>query len=102
MLVPRLAPDFTGIGPLGFTLTKTNWLNRHATGALTYNTYRLEELHQGVSPEVEVGVQEHQPDRRDQEQPTDCREAGCNPEQEADPDGEFSDVLQSPEKSPAG
>jgi len=57
---------------------------------------------QGVSPEVEVGVQEHQPDRRDQEQPTDCREAGSDPEQEADPDGEFSDVLQSPEKSPVG
>jgi len=31
-----------------------------------------------------------------------CREAGCDPEQEADPDGEFSDVLQSPEKSPVG
>jgi len=45
LLVPRLAPDFTGIGPLGFTLTKTNWLDRHATGALTYDTYRLEELH---------------------------------------------------------
>jgi len=41
----QLAPDFTGIGPLGFTLTKTNWLDRHATGALTYNTFRLEELH---------------------------------------------------------
>jgi len=49
-------------------------------------------------------VQEHQPDRRDQEQPTDCREAGCDPEQEPDPDpdGEFSDVLQSPEESPVG
>ena len=40
----QLAPDFVGIGPLGFTLTKANWLDRHATGALAYSTFRIEEL----------------------------------------------------------
>lgn len=55
----QLAPDFTGIGPLGFTLTKADWLDRHATGALTYSTFRLEKLHLRTSSDTAV-VTAHQ------------------------------------------
>jgi ketosteroid isomerase-like protein len=36
-----LADDFTGVGPLGFTLSKQDWLDRHAAGDLTYRTFEL-------------------------------------------------------------
>jgi ketosteroid isomerase-like protein len=39
-----LADDFTGVGPLGFTLSRQDWLARHATGALTYDTFQLEDV----------------------------------------------------------
>src|SRR4051794_23586225 len=38
-----LADDFVGVGPLGFLLTKDEWLKRHAPGELTYETFALEE-----------------------------------------------------------
>ena len=38
-----LTPDFTGAGPLGFLLSKSDWLARHAPGQLAYETYRLSE-----------------------------------------------------------
>jgi ketosteroid isomerase-like protein len=38
-----LADDFVGVGPLGFLLTKDEWLKRHAPGELTYETFGLEE-----------------------------------------------------------
>lgn len=40
----QLADDFTAVGPLGFTLHKVDWLDRHATGALVYETFQLEEV----------------------------------------------------------
>jgi ketosteroid isomerase-like protein len=39
-----LADDFTGVGPLGFTLSRQEWLARHATGALKYDTFQLEDV----------------------------------------------------------
>lgn len=36
-----LADDFTGVGPLGFTLSKQDWLDRHAAGDLKYRTFEL-------------------------------------------------------------
>lgn len=38
-----LADDFLAIGPLGFTLTRQDWLDRHASGVLTYETFGLAE-----------------------------------------------------------
>jgi ketosteroid isomerase-like protein len=39
-----LAPEFTGIGPLGFSLSKHDWLERHAGGSLSYDAFELEDL----------------------------------------------------------
>ena len=39
-----LADDFTGVGPLGFTLSKQDWLDRHAAGDLTYRTFELADI----------------------------------------------------------
>ncbi len=38
-----LGDDFTGVGPLGFVLSRADWLDRHTSGALRYATLRLEE-----------------------------------------------------------
>lgn len=38
-----LADDFIAVGPLGFTLTKQDWLDRHGTGSLTYQRFGLDE-----------------------------------------------------------
>jgi ketosteroid isomerase-like protein len=39
-----LADDFTAFGPMGFALSKEDWLARHKAGALKYETFALEEL----------------------------------------------------------
>jgi hypothetical protein len=39
-----LAADFTAFGPLGFALSKKDWLERHKAGALKYEMFALEEL----------------------------------------------------------
>jgi ketosteroid isomerase-like protein len=38
-----LADDFVGVGPLGFTLSKREWLDRH-DGGLRYEAFGLEEV----------------------------------------------------------
>ncbi len=38
-----LAEDFIGIGPLGFMLTKQEWLARHRSGDLKYESFGLDE-----------------------------------------------------------
>jgi ketosteroid isomerase-like protein len=39
-----LADDFIGVGPRGFTLTRDQWLSRHATGSLRYEAFGLDEV----------------------------------------------------------
>jgi ketosteroid isomerase-like protein len=39
-----LADDFTGVGPLGFTLSKQDWLDRQAGGDLKYRTFELADI----------------------------------------------------------
>jgi uncharacterized protein (TIGR02246 family) len=43
-LAEILADDFVGVGPRGFTLTKEQWLSRHDTGSLRYESFRLDEI----------------------------------------------------------
>ncbi len=38
-----LADDFIGIGPRGFMLTKEEWMARHRSGDLKYESLKLEE-----------------------------------------------------------
>src|SRR5438046_2759967 len=37
-----LSDDFVGVGPLGFLLTKQEWLTRHQSGAMKYTTHTLD------------------------------------------------------------
>src|SRR5438874_6569632 len=39
-----LADDFIGVGPLGFMLTKQEWLARHQSGDLKYDGFNLDEV----------------------------------------------------------
>jgi ketosteroid isomerase-like protein len=39
-----LANDFIGVGPRGFMLTKDQWLSRHDTGSLRYESFGLDEV----------------------------------------------------------
>jgi ketosteroid isomerase-like protein len=43
-LEDRLTDDFIGIGPLGFLLSKQEWLARHQTGDLKYDSFSLDEV----------------------------------------------------------
>src|SRR5438552_12304664 len=38
-----LTDDFIGIGPLGFMLTKQEWLARHQSSDLKYDSFNLDE-----------------------------------------------------------
>ena len=43
-LAAILADDFVGVGPRGFTLTRDQWLSRHDTGSLRYESFGLDEV----------------------------------------------------------
>jgi len=51
-----LADDFTGVGPLGFVLTKQEWLARHAAGDLRYRTFELDDVRARVYGDAAVVV----------------------------------------------
>ncbi len=38
-----LADDFSAIGPLGFVLAKPDWLDRHATRSMVYDSFVVED-----------------------------------------------------------
>ncbi len=44
LLARTLADDFVGIGPRGFMLTKDEWLARHKSGDLRYESYALDQV----------------------------------------------------------
>ena len=39
-----LADDFVAVGPLGFMLTREQWLSRHDSGSLTYESFEWDEV----------------------------------------------------------
>jgi hypothetical protein len=39
-----LADDFIGVGPLGFLLSKQEWLARHQSGDMQYTAHTLDEV----------------------------------------------------------
>ena len=43
-LEKTLADDFMGIGPLGFMLTKQEWIERHRSGDMKYDSFDLDEI----------------------------------------------------------
>jgi hypothetical protein len=49
-----LADDFIGIGPLGFMLTKQEWLARHQSGDLRYDSFNLDEVKVRVYHEAAI------------------------------------------------
>ncbi|MFL6122702.1 nuclear transport factor 2 family protein [Actinophytocola sp.] len=55
-----LAADFLGIGPFGFTLTREEWLQRHASGDLGYTQYKLLDttVRQYGDAAIAVGIQD--------------------------------------------
>lgn len=44
MLGKLLDDNFLGIGPLGFTLTKQQWVGRHASGELHYESLTIDDV----------------------------------------------------------
>jgi hypothetical protein len=49
-----LADDFVAVGPLGFILTKREWIGRHQSGNLTYNALALDEVTVRIYDEAAV------------------------------------------------
>ena len=51
-----LADDFIGIGPLGFLLTKQEWLARHQSGDMKYDVHTLDEVRVRAYPEAAIVI----------------------------------------------
>ena len=49
-----LADDYIGIGPLGFMLTKQEWIARHQAGDLKYTVHTLDEVKVRVYNEAAI------------------------------------------------
>jgi ketosteroid isomerase-like protein len=55
-LEQTLADDFIGVGPLGFKLSKHEWLARHESGDLKYDSLGLDEVTVRVYGEAAVVI----------------------------------------------
>lgn len=44
ILEHTLANDFVGVGPRGFKLTREQWLSRHESGNIKYESFGLDEV----------------------------------------------------------
>ena len=51
-----LADDFVAVGPLGFTLTKQQWIGRHRSGDMKYRALGLSEASARVYGDAAVVV----------------------------------------------
>ena len=58
-LEPLLADNFTAVGPLGFLLSRQDWLARHAAGDLRYEAFGLDEVQVRRFRDVEVAIALH-------------------------------------------
>jgi ketosteroid isomerase-like protein len=54
-LAAVLADDFMGVGPVGFVLTKAQWLQRYANG-LHNESFALEDLDVRESGDLAIGI----------------------------------------------
>jgi ketosteroid isomerase-like protein len=52
----NLADDFVGVGPYGFLLTKDEWLERHVSWKLRYESFRLDEVRVRLYGEAAVMI----------------------------------------------
>ncbi|HZD66781.1 MAG TPA: nuclear transport factor 2 family protein [Acidimicrobiales bacterium] len=57
-LAALLAEDFVGTGPLGFSLSKPDWIARHRQG-LSYGAFGLEEIQVRTYDQVAVVIAHH-------------------------------------------
>lgn len=55
-LESTLADDFIGIGPLGFILTKQEWIGRHQAGDLKYELLTLDEMNARVYHDTAIVI----------------------------------------------
>lgn len=51
-----LAEDFVAVGPRGFMLTKEQWLSRHDSGSLTYESFDWDEVQVRVHGDAAVMI----------------------------------------------
>jgi ketosteroid isomerase-like protein len=51
-----LADDFVGVGPLGFLLTKQEWLARHQSGDMKYTAHTLDEARARTYTEAAIVI----------------------------------------------
>jgi ketosteroid isomerase-like protein len=58
-LAALLTEDFTGVGPLGFVLPKAAWLARHQQGALSYQSFGLDQTQSRVYGDAAVVTGRH-------------------------------------------
>jgi len=51
-----LADDFIAVGPRGFMLTREQWLSRHDSGSLTYESFEWDEVQVRIHGDAAVMI----------------------------------------------